>query len=170
MHRDRIETKCYPSREGFRKSKAYYQIFLNCYRCSQREDYLLTKPTFITIFTYHMLSVCHNGHGALNQKANCTIIVSKLDLNQIQEKSYSVVGPVCESADFVNKDALLPRQIKADDLVALWDAGAYCHVMGSHYNMRPKRAEILVKGAKMTLIRKAETIEDILEKTCISEI
>ena len=55
-----------------------------------------------------------------------------------ETKSFKVVGPVCESADFVNKSVALPP-LQSGDLIALWDVGAYCSVLGSNYNMRGRR-------------------------------
>ena len=68
--------------------------------------------------------------------------------DEIDSKMYKVVGPVCESADFLNKAAQLPNEIHKNQLVILWDVGAYCHVLSSNYNMRPRRAEFLVNGCE----------------------
>ena len=62
------------------------------------------------------------------------------------------------------------EEINDEDLVVLWDAGAYCHVMASQYNMRPKRAEMLVEGKNITMIREPDCIEDILAKTCFKRV
>jgi diaminopimelate decarboxylase len=72
-----------------------------------------------------------------------------------------VVGPVCESGDFLAKD----REIEAPepgDLLAVMSAGAYGFVMASNYNSRPRAAAILVDGARDHIIRERETLEDLV--------
>jgi diaminopimelate decarboxylase len=72
-----------------------------------------------------------------------------------------VVGPVCESGDFFARDRKLPP-LEPGDLVALLDTGAYGMVQSSNYNTRPRAAEVLVTGAKAKLIRRRETLADLL--------
>lgn len=72
-----------------------------------------------------------------------------------------VVGPVCESGDFLAKDRMLPP-MQRGDLVAVYSAGAYGAVMASHYNARPNPPEVLVDGDKFRVIRKRETYEDLM--------
>ena len=72
-----------------------------------------------------------------------------------------VVGPVCESGDFFARDRKL-APVEAGDLVALLDAGAYGMVQSSNYNTRPRAAEVLVDGGKARLIRRRETMADLL--------
>jgi diaminopimelate decarboxylase len=72
---------------------------------------------------------------------------------------YDVVGPVCESGDFLAKDRpLAPHE---GDLLALMSAGAYGMVMSSNYNSRPRPAEVLVSGAEAHLVRSRESIEQL---------
>ncbi len=72
-----------------------------------------------------------------------------------------VVGPVCESGDFFARDRKL-APVEPGDLVALLDAGAYGMAQSSNYNSRPRAAEVLVEGAKARLIRRRETMADLL--------
>jgi len=72
-----------------------------------------------------------------------------------------VVGPVCETGDYFARDRKL-QLVEPGDLVALLDAGAYGMAMSSNYNTRPRPAEMLVEGAKARLIRRRETIADLL--------
>ena len=72
-----------------------------------------------------------------------------------------VVGPVCESGDFLAKDRLLPP-MRRGDLVAVFSSGAYGMAMAGHYNSRPNPPEVLVEGDKFRVIRKRETYEDLL--------
>jgi diaminopimelate decarboxylase len=72
---------------------------------------------------------------------------------------YDVVGPVCESADFLAKDRSLA--VREGDLLALMSAGAYGMCMSSNYNSRPRPAEVLVAGAEAHLVRRRETIDEL---------
>ena len=72
-----------------------------------------------------------------------------------------VVGPVCESADFLARRRELPA-VAAGDLLAVRDVGAYGFSMSSTYNMRPRAAEVLVEGDTMRLARRRETFEDLV--------
>ena len=72
-----------------------------------------------------------------------------------------IVGPVCESGDFFAQDREMP-ELRAGDLLAVMSAGAYGFVMASNYNSRPLPAEALVGGDKLALIRKRQTINDLV--------
>jgi diaminopimelate decarboxylase len=73
---------------------------------------------------------------------------------------YDVVGPVCESGDWIGRDRAL--NVVAGDMLAVLSAGAYCMSMSSNYNTRGRAAEVLVSGATAKLIRRRETMEDQL--------
>lgn len=75
-------------------------------------------------------------------------------------KKYNVVGPICESSDFLGKDILL--DIAEDDLLCIKTAGAYGFVMSSNYNSRLRSAEVLVDGKTFNLIRRRENIQDLI--------
>lgn len=72
-----------------------------------------------------------------------------------------VVGPICESGDFFCQDRPLP-EFQAGDLIALMSAGAYGFVMASNYNSRPLPAEVLVSGDSATVVRKRQTLDDLI--------
>ncbi len=72
-----------------------------------------------------------------------------------------VVGPVCESADFLAKHRELP-QVLPGEYMAVMTAGAYGWVASSNYNARPRVAEVLVDGADWRVVRKRETYEDLI--------
>jgi diaminopimelate decarboxylase len=72
-----------------------------------------------------------------------------------------IVGPVCESSDFLAKDRYLPL-MQRGDLVCIFTAGAYGFVMSSQYNSRPRAAEVLVDHAATRLIRRRETYDDLV--------
>ena len=76
-------------------------------------------------------------------------------------ETYDVVGPVCESADFLGKERKLPTPPEGTGLV-VHDAGAYCHAMSSNYNLKMRPPEYLVDRNKLTRIRRVETLEDYL--------
>jgi diaminopimelate decarboxylase len=75
--------------------------------------------------------------------------------------STDVVGPICESGDYFAKDRPLPAQ-KPGQRLALLSAGAYSFTMASNYNTRPRVAEVLVEGTRHRIVRKRETIADLL--------
>jgi diaminopimelate decarboxylase len=76
-------------------------------------------------------------------------------------EAWDVVGPVCESGDFLAKDRPLPP-LDRGALLAVFSAGAYGMVMASNYNTRPRAAEVLVAGAEARLVRRRETYDDLL--------
>lgn len=79
-----------------------------------------------------------------------------------------VVGPVCESGDFLAKDRILP-EVRPGELLAVMSAGAYGFVMASNYNSRPRVPEVLVKGGEMHVIRARETYEDLVRGESVPE-
>jgi len=72
--------------------------------------------------------------------------------------AYDIVGPVCETGDFLGKDREL--RLAAGDLLAVRSAGAYGFAMSSNYNTRGRAAEVMVDGGQACLIRRRETITD----------
>ncbi|MEK6525718.1 MAG: diaminopimelate decarboxylase, partial [Nitrospirota bacterium] len=79
-----------------------------------------------------------------------------------------VVGPVCESGDFLAKDRAIP-EARPGDLLAVMSAGAYGFTMASNYNSRPRVPEVLVKNGQMHVIRARETFEDLVRGEMIPE-
>ena len=75
-------------------------------------------------------------------------------------ETVDVVGPVCESGDFLAKDRDMERA-EQGDVLAVFSAGAYGFVMSSNYNSRPRAAEVLVMGAAASVVRERETVEDL---------
>lgn len=80
----------------------------------------------------------------------------------VSENIYEVVGPVCETSDFLGKNRSLA--IEPGDWLAILTTGAYGFSMSSNYNSRPRAAEVLVDGDKAYLIRERETIQDLFAK------
>lgn len=83
-------------------------------------------------------------------------------------KKVDVVGPICESGDFLARDRALPLP-KAGDLLAVGVAGAYGFTMASNYNARPRPAEVMVDRGRAHLVRKRETLEDLVRGESIPE-
>lgn len=84
-------------------------------------------------------------------------IIPVIENPEREVRTYDVVGPVCETSDFLGKGRDLA--IQADDLLAVRSAGAYGFTMASNYNTRPRAAEIMVDGNKTYVIRERETIQ-----------
>jgi len=76
-------------------------------------------------------------------------------------ETVDVVGPICESGDFLAKDRALART-EEGDLLAIMSAGAYASAMASNYNTRPRAVEVLVDGNRYTIVRRRETYEDLV--------
>ena len=72
-----------------------------------------------------------------------------------------VVGPLCESSDTIGRDRTLPRP-EVDELFAIMDTGAYGFVMASNYNRRLMPAEVLIEDGTARVIRRRQTIDDLL--------
>ena len=94
---------------------------------------------------------------ALYQAWQAIIPVEQRD--DVASAQYDVVGPICETGDFLGKDRSLA--IRAGDLLAIRSAGAYGFTMSSNYNSRPRAAEVMVDGSESYLIRKRETLSQL---------
>jgi diaminopimelate decarboxylase len=77
----------------------------------------------------------------------------------LPEQTYDVVGPVCESGDWLGRDRLLA--VEEGDCLAILSAGAYGFVMSSNYNTRPRPAEIMVDGDQAYVVRDREHVSDL---------
>ena len=82
-----------------------------------------------------------------------------------ENRTYDIVGPICESADALGKNRSL--NINAGDLLAIKSAGAYGFVMSSNYNTRPRAPEIMISGSEAYLIRERETVSDLFQNEYI---
>lgn len=80
-------------------------------------------------------------------------------LSRAEEMTWDIVGPVCETGDFLGKQRLL--KLSPNDLLAVRSSGAYGFTMSSNYNSRPRAAEILVDGNQIHLIRERESVEQL---------
>ena len=84
-------------------------------------------------------------------------------------RQVDVVGPICESGDFLALERDIP-EVEQGDTIAVLGAGAYGFVMGSHYNARPRPAEVLVDGGAWGVARKRECFEDLVEGEDVTPI
>jgi diaminopimelate decarboxylase len=82
---------------------------------------------------------------------------------QRKRETVDVVGPVCESGDFLAQNRRL-QEVEEGELLAVLDAGAYGMSLASNYNSRPRPAEVMVSGKRAHVIRKRETLKDLLEQ------
>ena len=80
-----------------------------------------------------------------------------------KHKKYDIVGPICESGDFLAKDRMMP-QVNSGEYLAVMCSGAYGFSMSSNYNSRLRPAEVLVKGDQYFVIRKREVYEDLVSR------
>jgi diaminopimelate decarboxylase len=90
-----------------------------------------------------------------------TPVLARPESSQLLQSD--IVGPVCESGDFLARDAMLPQVAQGENL-CVYDAGAYGMSLASNYNSRSRAAEVLVDGAQVKLIRRRETIKDMLQQ------
>ena len=76
------------------------------------------------------------------------------------EKTYDIVGPVCESGDFFAKQRKM-NELYAQDLLAVMSAGAYSMTMASNYNSRQRPCELLIEGEDVHLIRRRDALDEL---------
>jgi diaminopimelate decarboxylase len=103
---------------------------------------------------------------AMNDLVRPSLYGSYHDLKPVKKSArkkvrVDVVGPICESGDFIAKDRLLPS-VKNGELIAAMSAGAYGFTMSSNYNSRPRVPEIMVRGKKYDVIRRRESLSDLI--------
>ena len=105
---------------------------------------------------------------ALYQSYHEIVSLEDPSIGDGKTQKIDVVGPVCESGDFIALNREMP-ELHEGDLLAIMSAGAYGFVMASNYNSRPLPAEVLIRGDKLTLIRKRQTWEDLVRGEIDSE-
>ncbi len=84
-------------------------------------------------------------------------IICPLNLKYGEKAKFDIVGPICETGDYIGKDREFPVDVKRGDYIVIMNAGAYGFSMSSNYNTRLRISEVLVNGEKIKLIRKRET-------------
>ena len=124
---------------------------------------LLTRVQYLKSNDHKNFAIVN---AAMNDMLRPSLYQAWMDIKPIsihsdsEEKIYDVVGPVCESGDFLGKDRTL--SISEGDYLCLFSAGSYGFVMSSNYNSRPRVAEIMVAGEQVHLIRQRETLRDLV--------
>ena len=86
-----------------------------------------------------------------------------------EEQMVDIVGPICETGDFMARDRYLPKA-EQGDLLAIMSSGAYGFTMSSNYNSRTRAAEVLVRGGKYFVIRSREEYHDLIKGEVIPEM
>ncbi len=123
---------------------------------------LLTKVEYLNITPFRNFAVID---AAMNDLIRPSLYDSWHEIkcvmqnSNIKENIYDVVGPICETGDFIGKNRSL--SLSEGDLLAIFSAGAYGFSMSSNYNSRPRAAEILVDGVKVHEARRREKLEDL---------
>lgn len=124
---------------------------------------MLTRVEYLNNTPYHNFAVVD---AAMNDLVRPALYGGWHDIKRVQQESsaeeilYDVVGPVCETGDFLGKDRKLCLQ--QGDLLAVFSAGAYGFTMASNYNSRPRACELLVDGQNVNIVRRRESIEDLM--------
>jgi diaminopimelate decarboxylase len=95
------------------------------------------------------------------------IVESKFKSQNLEKAD--IVGPICESADFLAKERPMPR-LESGDLLAVMGAGAYGFSMSSNYNSRPRCAEVMVIRGKFYVVKKAEGYKDLVKGEIIPKV
>jgi diaminopimelate decarboxylase len=132
---------------------------------------LITKVIFIKKGRNKNFAIVDAGMNDLIRPAlyNSYHKVLTVELREENEMIYDIVGPICETGDFLAKDRILP-ELKEGDLIAIKSAGAYGSVMSSRYNSRPLCGEVLVYKEKPYIVREPEDYADIIRKERIIDI
>jgi diaminopimelate decarboxylase len=124
---------------------------------------LLTRVDSIKPTSAHRFAIVD---AAMNDMIRPALYQAWLDIvptskrDDLEQQVYDVVGPVCETGDFLGKERSLA--IDSGDYLAVLGAGAYGFTMSSNYNSRVRAAEVMVDGEKIHLVRERETIADLL--------
>jgi len=87
--------------------------------------------------------------------------IAEVEQQEREIKEFDVVGPICESSDFLARDRELP-EVEAGERLVVYSAGAYGFTMASNYNSRPRACELIVDGGTVAVARKRETYEDLI--------
>ncbi len=125
---------------------------------------LLTRVEYIKDNGDHNFAIVD---AAMNDMLRPALYDAWLSILPVEEQKscdirrYDIVGPVCESGDFIGLDRELA--IEEGDLLAIQSAGAYGFAMSSNYNTRPRAAEIMIDGKESVEVRRRETIEELMK-------
>ncbi len=157
------EPAAYASALLHRLGERGYEVILEPGRAiAGNAGLLLTRVEYLKPTAHHRFAILDAAMNDLIRpalyQAHQEIIPVRLG-SDADPARYDLVGPVCETADFLGKDRLLA--IAPGDLLAIRGSGAYGFSMSSNYNSRPRAAEIMVDGAEAHLVRRRETIPEL---------
>ena len=142
-----------------------YEIFVEPGRAiAANAGILVTKVEFLKPSEYKNFAIIDAAMNDLIRPALYSAwqaIIPVVPRTEGETLTYDVVGPICETGDFLGKERDL--NIQADDLLAVRSAGAYGFVMASNYNTRPRVAELMVDGEQVYVVRQRETFEDLIK-------
>ncbi|MHC4591260.1 MAG: diaminopimelate decarboxylase [Planctomycetota bacterium] len=139
------------TRAVYRKETGFGKRYLIC--DAAMND--LVRPTLYGAF--HRIWPVRSARGMPD-----VVLPEQQGFDGIATEAVDIVGPVCESGDFLAKDRALPP-VEAGELLAVFDVGAYGFTMSSNYNARPRAAEVLVDGKSSRLVRRRETYGDLVD-------
>ena len=125
---------------------------------------LLTKVNFLKCSASTRFCIVDAGMNDLIRPALYQAYQEIVPVSQhaeVKPDRYDVVGPICESGDFLGKDRVLA--VEPDDLLAVRTAGAYSAVMASNYNARPRPAEVMVDGGQFHVVRERESLDQLFQ-------
>jgi diaminopimelate decarboxylase len=128
-----------------------------------RAGVLLTRVEYLKRTATHRFAIVDAGMNDLIRPALYEAwqdIVPLVDAPDATRERWDIVGPVCETADFLGRDRELA--LAAGDRIAVLGAGAYGFVMSSNYNARPRAAEVMVDGERWQVVRERESLEDLM--------
>ncbi|EMP54125.1 diaminopimelate decarboxylase [Marinobacter santoriniensis NKSG1] len=128
---------------------------------------LVTRVEFLKCTEHHNFAIIDAAMNDLIRPALYSAwqsIIPVQPRQDVEEKRWDLVGPVCETGDFLGKNREL--RLQAGDLLAVRSAGAYGFVMSSNYNTRNRPPELMVDGDQVHVVRRRETLEDQLAPEC----
>ena len=133
-----------------------------CIRDRANAGYLVTRVLYLKNNDVKNFAIVDAG---MNDMLRPALYQAWMDIQSVNcdgykpKKYFDIVGPVCESSDFLGLKRLL--SIDAGDLLCVHSAGAYGFAMSSNYNSRPRAAEVMVSGDQAYLVRERENLADL---------
>jgi diaminopimelate decarboxylase len=146
----------------------HYEIILEPGRAvAGNAGILLTRVEYLKATEHRNFAIVD---AAMNDLLRPALYQARQDVVPVVRKNrgrrarYDLVGPVCETGDFIARDRDLT--LESGDLLAVRSSGAYGFTMSSNYNSRPRAAEVMVDGGRAHLVRRRETLEDLYAGEC----
>ena len=146
-----------------------YEIFVEPGRAiAANAGLLVTEVEFLKLSDYKNFAIVDAAMNDLIRPALYSAwqeIIPVVPRTEGEAVTYDVVGPVCETGDFLGKERDLT--IQPGDFLAVRSAGAYGFTMSSNYNTRPRAVELMVDGDTVHVVRERETLDDLLRGECV---